>query len=331
MKKAVGEERYSPAVVLRKYSIYLVSIGTPVSNSISEIYTMMKYLQSDLLNEKGLKHFDAWAANFADIVTEPQLTPEGTGYQQKTRFAHFNNLPELMSLFKETADIKTSDQLGLKIPECELKTVVAKPSDIQKAIMEQIGERAERIRYGSVNPKQDNMLNIVNDGKKNGLDPRILNPDLPDFEGSKVNLCVKNVFDIWKDTADDRLTQLIFCDMSTPKSAAEKQSDIPSFSVYDDIKDKLIKSGVPENEIAFIHDAKSETEKDKLFAKVRSGEIRILMGSTKKMGAGTNVQDRLIASHDLDAPYRPSDVGRILRTFKIKKNVEVTDNGKIII
>lgn len=305
----------------------IFATGTPVSNSISEIYTMMKYLQSDLLNEKGLKHFDAWAANFADIVTEPQLTPEGTGYQQKTRFAHFNNLPELMSLFKETADIKTSDQLGLKIPECELKTVVAKPSDIQKAIMEQIGERAERIRCGSVNPKQDNMLNIVNDGKKNGLDPRILNPDLPDFEDSKVNLCVKNVFDIWKDTADDRLTQLIFCDMSTPKSAAEKQSDIPSFSVYDDIKDKLIKSGVPENEIAFIHDAKSETEKDKLFAKVRSGEIRILMGSTKKMGAGTNVQDRLIASHDLDAPYRPSDMeqrrGRMVRQGNMNEKVHL--------
>jgi len=295
----------------------IFATGTPVSNSISEIYTMMRYLQNDLLEETGLKHFDMWAANFAEIVTESQLSPEGNSYQQKTRFARFNNLPELMALFKECADIKTTDQLGLKIPECEMHTVVAQPSEIQKKLISNLGERAKRIRLREVNPSVDNMLMIVNDGKKIGLDVRLLNPDLPDDENSKLNICINNVYDIWNRTSEQRSTQVIFCDLGVPQSKADVKKKGKRFSVYDDIKEKLIQKGVPAEEIAFIHSAKTEEAKDKLFAKVRKGEIRVLIGSTDKMGAGTNIQNKLVASHDLDAPSRPSDMeqrrGRMVR------------------
>ena len=286
----------------------IFATGTPVSNSISEIYTMMKYLQGDLLEQTGLKHFDSWAANFAEIKTESQLSPEGNNYQMKTRFAKFNNMPELMALFKECADIKTADQLGLEIPDCEMHTVVAQPSELQKELIDSLSERARRIRQKMVNSSEDNMLNITSDGRKIGLDVRLINPDLPDDENSKLNVCINNVYNIWDKTAENRSTQVIFCDLGVPQSTTDKKKNGEKFSVYDDIKAKLIMKGIPPEEIAFIHDAKSEEAKDKLFAKVRKGEVRVLIGSTQKMGAGTNIQDKLIASHDLDAPWKPSDV-----------------------
>ena len=305
----------------------IFATGTPVSNSISEIYTMMRYLQNDLLEETGLKHFDMWAANFAETVTESQLSPEGNSYQQKTRFAKFNNMPELMALFKECADIKTSDQLGLKIPECEMHTVVAKPSDMQKSFIEDLSERARRIRLRQVDPSVDNMPMITNDGRKIGLDVRLMNPDLPDDENSKLNICINNVYNIWERTAEKKSTQVIFCDLGVPQSKTDEKKNGKKFSVYDDIKEKLIQKGVPAEEIAFIHSAKTEEAKDKLFAKVRKGEIRVLIGSTQKMGAGTNIQDKLIASHDLDAPWKPSDMeqrrGRMVRQGNENEKVDL--------
>lgn len=305
----------------------IFATGTPVSNSISEIYSMMKYLQSDLLEETGLKHFDAWAANFAETVTDSQLSPEGNGYQMKTRFAKFNNLPELMALFKECADVKTADMLNLPTPQCTMTTVVAKPTEVQKDLIFNLGERAKRIRLRQVSPKDDNFPMITNDGRKIGLDQRLMNLDLPDEPQSKVNLCVENVFKIWSDTAEQRSTQLIFSDLGVPQNAADKKKHGERFSVYDDIKKKLIDHGVPLEEIAFIHDAKTEEAKDKLFAKVRKGEVRVLIGSTSKMGAGTNVQDKLIASHDLDAPWKPSDMeqrrGRMVRQGNENPHVQL--------
>ena len=298
--------------------------GTPVSNSMTELYIMQRYLQYDKLNKMGLGHFDSWASTFGEVVTSIELAPEGTGYRAKSRFARFYNIPELMSMFKEIADIKTSDQLDLPVPEAEYETVVLKPSQYQKDIVASLGERAETVRNGGVDPSVDNMLRITNDGRKLALDQRLINEMLPDDTNSKVSACAERSFYTWKETAPQRSAQLIFCDLSTPKGDG-------SFSVYQDLKEKLMAKGVPEKEIAFIHEANTEVKKTELFGKVKAGEVRFLLGSTGKMGAGTNVQDRLIALHHLDVGWKPSDVGRILRTFKIKKNVEVTDNGKIII
>lgn len=285
--------------------------GTPVSNTMCEIYNMMRYLQMDLLREKHLEHFDSWASTFGENVTQMELTPEGNSYRAKTRFSKFYNLPELMAMFKECADIQTADTLSLPgIPECEIHNVAVEPSEVQKELVEALSKRAEAIHNRQVDPSVDNMLKITTDGRKIGLDQRLINPDLPDEPNSKVNTCIENVFDIWGKTADTRGTQLIFCDFSTPKNDG-------SFNVYDDIKAKLIDKGIPENQIAFIHDATNETKREELFAKVRSGEVRVIIGSTSKMGAGTNVQNRLVASHDLDAPYRPADMeqrrGRMVR------------------
>ena len=298
--------------------------GTPVSNSMTELYTIMRYLQYDTLMRMGMGHFDSWAATFGETVTAIELSPEGTGYRAKTRFARFFNLPELISIFKEAADIQTSDMLNLPVPEAEFINEVLKPSEEQQEMVGAFSERAESVRGGLVNPTEDNMLKITNDGRKCALDQRLLNELLPDAEKSKVNTCVENAFQVWDEGKTDRTTQLIFCDLSTPKGDG-------SFNVYDDVREKLVVRGIPKEEIAFIHEYNTEAKKAELFAKVRAGQVRILMGSTPKLGAGTNVQDRLIALHHLDCPWKPSDVGRILRTFKIKKNVEVTDNGKIII
>ncbi len=298
--------------------------GTPVSNSMTELYTIMRYLQYDTLMRMGMGHFDSWAATFGETVTAIELSPEGTGYRAKTRFARFFNLSELISIFKEAADIQTSDMLNLPVPEAEFINEVLKPSEEQQEMVSAFSERAEEVRAGLVNPTVDNMLKITNDGRKCALDQRLLNELLPDAEKSKVNTCVENAFQVWDEGKADRTTQLIFCDLSTPKGDG-------TFNVYDDVRNKLVARGIPKEEIAFIHEYNTETKKADLFAKVRAGQVRILMGSTPKLGAGTNVQDRLIALHHLDCPWKPSDVGRILRTFKIKKNVEVTDNGKIII
>ncbi|WP_319017196.1 DEAD/DEAH box helicase family protein [Blautia glucerasea] len=295
--------------------------GTPVSNSMTELYTIMRYLQYDTLMRMGMGHFDSWAATFGETVTAIELSPEGTGYRAKTRFARFFNLPELISIFKEAADIQTSDMLNLPVPEAEFINEVLKPSEEQQEMVSAFSERAEEVRAGLVNPTVDNMLKITNDGRKCALDQRLLNELLPDAEKSKVNTCVENAFQVWDEGKADRTTQLIFCDLSTPKWDG-------TFNVYDDVRNKLVARGIPKEEIAFIHEYNTETKKADLFAKVRAGQVRILMGSTPKLGAGTNVQDRLIALHHLDCPWKPSDVGRILRTFKIKKNVEVTDNGK---
>ena len=295
--------------------------GTPVSNSMTELYTIMRYLQYDTLMRMGMGHFDSWAATFGETVTAIELSPEGTGYRAKTRFARFFNLPELISIFKEAADIQTSDMLNLPVPEAEFINEVLKPSEEQQEMVSAFSERAEEVRAGLVNPTVDNMLKITNDGRKCALDQRLLNELLPDAEKSKVNTCVENAFQVWDEGKADRTTQLIFCDLSTPKGDG-------TFNVYDDVRNKLVARGIPKEEIAFIHEYNTETKKADLFAKVRAGQVRILMGSTPKLGAGTNVQDRLIALHHLDCPWKPSDVGRILRTFKIKKNVEVTDNGK---
>ncbi|MFR2675353.1 MAG: Eco57I restriction-modification methylase domain-containing protein, partial [[Ruminococcus] lactaris] len=291
--------------------------GTPVSNSMTELYTIMRYLQYDTLMRMGMGHFDSWAATFGETVTAIELSPEGTGYRAKTRFARFFNLPELISIFKEAADIQTSDMLNLPVPEAEFINEVLKPSEEQQEMVSAFSERAESVRGGLVNPTEDNMLKITNDGRKCALDQRLLNELLPDAEKSKVNTCVENAFQVWEEGKADRTTQLIFCDLSTPKGDG-------TFNVYDDVRNKLTEKGIPKEEIAFIHEYNTEVKKAELFAKVRAGQVRILMGSTPKLGAGTNVQDRLIALHHLDCPWKPSDVGRILRTFKIKKNVEVT-------
>lgn len=284
--------------------------GTPISNSMVELYTIQRYLQYRTLQEHDLQHFDAWASMFGETVTAVELTPEGTGYRAKTRFAKFNNLPELMAMFKQVADIKTADMLDLPVPEVEYHNIAVKPSQVQKDMVASLGERAEKIRGGNVDSSVDNMLKVTNDGRKLALDQRMMNPMLPDEEGSKVNACVNEVFRIWEENSDKKLTQLLFCDLSTPKGAGE-------FSVYTDIRQKLIERGIPESEIKFIHEADTETKKQELFKKVRRGEVRILMGSTQKMGAGTNVQNKIIASHDLDCPWRPADLeqraGRTVR------------------
>ena len=294
--------------------------GTPVSNSMTELYTVMRYLQYSTLQQKKLTHFDCWASTFGETTTAIELAPEGTGYRARTRFAKFFNLPELMSMFKEVADIKTSDQLHLPVPEAKFETVVAKPSDIQKKMVQELSKRAARIHSGTVDASEDNMLCVTNDGRKIGLDVRLMNPMLPDDPNSKLNVCVQNVLKIWEEGKDQKLTQLLFCDLSTPKNDG-------NFNVYDDIRKKLIAAGVPENEIEFIHNADTEAKKAALFSKVRSGDVRVLLGSTAKMGAGTNVQSRLVAVHHLDVGWKPSDMtqrnGRIIRQGNMNKEVKV--------
>lgn len=294
--------------------------GTPISNSMVELYTMQRYLQYNTLRRHDLQHFDAWASTFGETITAIELTPEGSGYRPKTRFAKFYNLPELMSMFKEVADIQTADMLKLPVPETEYKNIAVKPSDIQSEMVKSLSERAEKVRNGGVDSSQDNMLLITNDGRKLALDQRMIDPLLPDFEGSKVNALVDNVYRIWNETTPNKSAQLVFCDLSTPKSSND-------FSVYNDIRDKLIKKGIPPDEVQFIHDANTETKKAELFKKVRSGEVRVLMGSTQKMGAGTNVQNKLIAMHDLDCPWRPADLeqraGRIIRQGNENSKVKI--------
>ena len=294
--------------------------GTPVSNSMTELYTVMRYLQYSTLQQKKLTHFDCWASTFGETTTAIELAPEGTGYRARTRFAKFFNLPELMSMFKEVADIKTSDQLHLPVPEAKFETVVAKPSDIQKEMVQELSKRAARIHSGTVDASVDNMLCVTNDGRKIGLDVRLMNPMLPDDPNSKLNVCVQNVLKIWEEGKDQKLTQLLFCDLSTPKNDG-------NFNVYEDIRKKLIAAGVPENEIEFIHNADTEAKKAALFSKVRSGDVRVLLGSTAKMGAGTNVQSRLVAVHHLDVGWKPSDMtqrnGRIIRQGNMNKEVKV--------
>ena len=294
--------------------------GTPVSNSMTELYTVMRYLQYSTLQQKKLTHFDCWASTFGETTTAIELAPEGTGYRARTRFAKFFNLPELMSMFKEVADIKTSDQLHLPVPEAKFETVVAKPSEIQKEMVQELSKRAAEIHSGAVDASVDNMLCVTNDGRKIGLDVRLMNPMLPDDPNSKLNVCVQNVLQIWEEGKDQKLTQLLFCDLSTPKNDG-------NFNVYDDIRKKLVAAGVPENEIEFIHNADTEAKKAALFSKVRSGDVRVLLGSTAKMGAGTNVQSRLVAVHHLDVGWKPSDMtqrnGRIIRQGNMNKEVKV--------
>ena len=294
--------------------------GTPVSNSMTELYTVMRYLQYSTLQQKKLTHFDCWASTFGETTTAIELAPEGTGYRARTRFAKFFNLPELMSMFKEVADIKTSDQLHLPVPEAKFETVVAKPSDLQKEMVQELSKRAAEIHSGTVDASVDNMLCVTNDGRKIGLDVRLMNPMLPDDPNSKLNVCVRNVLKIWEEGKDQKLTQLLFCDLSTPKNDG-------NFNVYDDIRKKLIAAGVPENEIEFIHNADTEAKKAALFSKVRSGDVRVLLGSTAKMGAGTNVQQRLVAVHHLDVGWKPSDMtqrnGRIIRQGNQNPEVKV--------
>lgn len=294
--------------------------GTPVSNSMVELYTMMRYLQYDLLKSTGLDHFDSWAAAFGETVTALELAPEGGGFRAKTRFAKFFNLPELMAMWKESADIQTAEMLKLPVPEAENITVVTKPSEFQKELVAELGERAEDVRNRLVEPKEDNMLKITSDGRKLALDQRLAFAELPDDPDSKINACVKNVLQVWQDTEPQKGAQLVFCDLSTPRGDG-------SFNVYDDIKQKLMAQGIPPEQIAFIHDAKTETQKAELFSKVRKGQVRVLLGSTSKMGAGTNVQKRLAALHHLDCPWRPADIeqreGRILRQGNDFKKVKI--------
>ena len=298
----------------------IFATGTPVSNSMTELYTMQRYLQYDDLKKQGLEHFDSWASTFGETQTAMELSPEGTGYRVKTRFSKFYNLPELMSMFREVADIQTADMLNLPTPEAEYHVIKTMPSEEQKEILQGLSERADKVRNNQVEPTVDNMLNITNDGKKLALDQRLINPLLPDNPESKVNTCIKNVFSIWEASSERNSTQLIFSDMSTPKGDGE-------FNVYDDIRDKLVEMGIPKKEIAFIHEANTDKQKEELFAKVRKGEVRILMGSTQKMGSGTNVQTKLIALHDLDVPWRPADLeqraGRIVRQGNENKKVNI--------
>ena len=298
----------------------IFSTGTPVSNSMVELYTMQRYLQYGTLAEKNLQHFDAWASTFGETVTALEIAPEGNGYRLKTRFARFYNLPELMQMFREVADIQTADMLNLPVPEAEYRVVKVKPTELQEEMVEELGNRAERVRNNEVNPREDNMLKITNDGRKLALDQRLSNPLLPDDPGSKVNACVEEIYRHWEDGKEKKLTQLVFCDLSTPKTDG-------TFSVYNDIREKLLARGIPPEEIAFIHDANTDVRKKELFSKVRRGAVRILMGSTFKMGAGTNVQDRIIASHDLDCPWRPRDLeqraGRTIRQGNQNPKVEI--------
>ena len=313
-----GKCRYLDEVTGGRGVIF--ATGTPVSNSMTELYTVMRYLQYGTLQKKNLTHFDCWASTFGETTTAIELAPEGTGYRARTRFAKFFNLPELMAMFKEVADIKTSDQLHLPVPEAKFETVVVKPSEIQKEMVQNLSERAAKVHSGTVDASEDNMLCITNDGRKIGLDQRLMNPLLPDDPASKLNACVRNVLQIWEDGREQKLTQLLFCDLSTPKNDGQ-------FNVYDDIKTKLQAAGVPESEVAFIHSADTEAKKAALFSKVRSGDVRILLGSTAKMGAGTNVQDRLVAVHHLDVGWKPSDMtqrnGRIIRQGNRNKEVKV--------
>ena len=294
--------------------------GTPISNSMVELYTIQRYLQYNTLVKNGLQHFDAWASTFGETITAVELTPEGTGYRAKTRFAKFYNLPELMAMFKEIADIKTADMLNLPVPEAKYHNIAVKPSEMQKAMVASLAERAEQVRGGGVDSSVDNMLKITNDGRKLALDQRMLNDMLPDFEGSKINACVDNIYRIWKENADKKSAQLVFCDLSTPKNDG-------TFSVYNDIRKKLIERGIPESEVKFIHEADTDMKKKELFQKTRKGEVRVLLGSTQKMGAGTNVQDKLIALHDVDCPWRPSDLeqrsGRIVRQGNENPQVDI--------
>ena len=326
--------------------------GTPVSNSMTELYTMMRYLQHDMLKRNSLTHFDCWASAFGETTTAIELAPEGTGYRARTRFAKFFNLPELMNLFREAADIKTSDQLNLPTPTPVYHNEVSQPTALQKQMVQELSERAAKVHAGSVDASTDNMLKITSDGRKLGLDQRVINPDLPDDPNSKVNRCVDNIHRIWQDGQADKLTQLVFCDLSTPKGKAAQSCRIaakstdnpelhaleaaidaetgpekPPFTIYDDIREKLVARGIPREQIAFIHEANTEVRKKELFAKVRSGQVRVLMGSTFKMGAGMNVQDRLVALHDLDCPWRPGDLeqrsGRIIRQGNRNKEVHI--------
>ena len=322
----IRSREISASIILQAQSqlkaIYKDNADTIVGNcdSMTELYTMMRYLQADKLKEMGMHNFDAWAANFGEAVTAIELTPEGTGYRAKTRFSKFFNLPELINVFKECADIKTADMLNLPVPEAHFHNVVVKPSDIQKDMVAALSDRAKDIHDKKVQPEEDNMLKVTNDGRKIGLDQRLIDPLLPDDPNSKVNTCVANVFDIYQKNDDKKSTQLVFCDFSTPKNDG-------SFNLYDDIRDKLIAKGVPKEEIAFIHEADSEAKKKELFSKVRQGKVRVLLGSTAKCGAGTNIQDKLIALHHLDCPWRPSDLeqreGRIIRQGNENKEVEV--------
>ena len=294
--------------------------GTPISNSMVELYTIQRYLQYNTLVKNGLQHFDAWASTFGETITAVELTPEGTGYRAKTRFAKFYNLPELMAMFKEIADIKTADMLNLPVPEAKYHNIAVKPSEMQKEMVASLAERAEQVRGGGVDSSVDNMLKITNDGRKLALDQRMLNDMLPDFEGSKINACVDNIYRIWEENIDKKSAQLVFCDLSTPKNDG-------TFSVYNDIRKKLIERGIPESEVKFIHEADTDMKKKELFQKTRKGEVRVLLGSTQKMGAGTNVQDKLIALHDVDCPWRPSDLeqrsGRIVRQGNENPQVEI--------
>lgn len=294
--------------------------GTPISNSMVELYTIQRYLQYNTLVKNGLQHFDAWASTFGETITAVELTPEGTGYRAKTRFAKFYNFPELMAMFKEIADIKTADMLNLPVPEAKYHNIAVKPSEMQKEMVASLAERAEQVRGGGVDSSVDNMLKITNDGRKLALDQRMLNDMLPDFEGSKINACVDNIYRIWKENADKKSAQLVFCDLSTPKNDG-------TFSVYNDIRKKLIERGIPESEVKFIHEADTDMKKKELFQKTRKGEVRVLLGSTQKMGAGTNVQDKLIALHDVDCPWRPSDLeqrsGRIVRQGNENPQVDI--------
>ena len=311
----------------------IFATGTPISNSMVELYTIQRYLQFNTLTELGLQHFDSWASSFGETVTAIELSPEGTGYRAKTRFAKFFNLPELMAMFREVADIQTADMLKLPVPKANFHTVVVKPSELQKEMVAALADRAEQVRDRKVEPYIDNMLMITNDGRKLALDVRLTNPRAPDEEGSKVSICAENVHRIWTDTAEKRSTQLVFCDLSTPKKAVESVEVDGVFqpvafqNVYADLKQKLMEKGIPAEEIAFIHDANTDVQKAELFSKVRSGQVRVLLGSTAKMGAGTNVQHKLIALHDLDCPWRPADLeqrlGRLVRQGNENDEVEI--------
>ena len=306
--------RYLDEITGGKGTVF--ATGTPVSNSMAELYTMQRYLQYDELKKNNLEHFDNWASTFGETVTAIELAPEGTGYRAKTRFAKFHNLPELMSMFKEIADIQTAETLNLPIPEFENINVVVKPTEIQQEMVQSLGERAENIRNGSVDATIDNMLKITNEGRKLALDQRLINPLLPDAENSKVNSCAENIYKIWHENMDKRSTQLVFCDLSTPKDMKGYEKE-EFTDVYNELKKKLIQKGIPPDEIAFIHEADTEVKKKELFSKVRQGTVRVLMGSTQKMGAGTNIQNKLIATHHLDCAWKPSDLtqrnGRMIR------------------
>ncbi|MEG0944903.1 MAG: helicase, partial [Angelakisella sp.] len=313
----------------------IFATGTPISNSMVELYTIQRYLQMNTLKEQEHQHFDAWASNYGETVTAIELSPEGTGYRAKTRFAKFYNLPELMSTFKNVADIQTADMLNLPVPKANYHNIALKPSQYQKEMVAALAERAEKVRNREVDSSVDNMLLITNDGRKLALDQRLINPMLPDDPNSKASKCAENVFEIWQRTADKRSTQMVFCDLSTPHykvnfAEGKREGALGhdgNFNVYEDMKQKLLALGIPEKEVAFIHDAKTELQKKELFAKVWNGQVRVLMGSTARMGAGTNAQKKLIALHHVDCPWRPSDLqqreGRIVRQRNENPEVEI--------